>query len=60
MPTLKELRTKQFISQVDLSKMTGIAESTICRLEAGQQKPRFVTIRKLAKALKVDPSEIGF
>ncbi len=60
MPTLKQLREKQFISQADLSHKTGIAVSTICRLENGQQKPRFVTIRKLAKALKVEPGDIEF
>ena len=60
MPTLRQLREERCISQADLSKMSGVAESTICRLEQRDQKPRFVTIRKLAKALQVEPYEIRF
>ena len=48
------------MSQADLSKKTGIAESTISRLESGRQKPTFQTIRKLAEALGVEPREIDF
>jgi len=60
MTTLKDLRLKQFISQEDLAKKTGIAASTINRLENGKQKPTFKTIRKLAVALGVEPGEIEF
>jgi len=60
MPTLKELREQYFLSQVDLAKKAGVSESTINRLERGLEKPRWVTIRKLAKALGVKPGEIDF
>ena len=60
MATLRELRERRFISQADLSAKTGIAESTINRLERGRQKPRLVTIRKLAKALGVEPGDVDF
>lgn len=60
MPTLKELRGRQFLSQVDLAKKAGVTESTINRLEGSKQKPTFKTIRKLAKALGVEPGEIEF
>ena len=60
MATLKDIRHKRCISQADLSQRAGVAESTICRLERGHQKPTFRTIRKLAAALEVDPSEIEF
>ncbi len=60
MPTLKELRVRQFLSQEDLARKTGIAASTINRLEGSKQKPTFKTIRKLAKALGVEPGEIEF
>jgi transcriptional regulator with XRE-family HTH domain len=55
---LKELRLKAVLSQRDLSAKSGVAYDTICRLELGKQKPNFVTIRKLAKALDIDPSDI--
>ena len=60
MPTLKEIRERKFISQDDLSKLSGITAATISRLETGKEKPRFVTIRKLAAALGVEPGEIEF
>jgi transcriptional regulator with XRE-family HTH domain len=60
MATLKELRIRKVMSQADLSRESGVTVSAICRLERGERKPRFVTIRKLARALNVDPGEIDF
>lgn len=60
MPTLKELREKLFLSQEDLAHEAGVAKSTINRLEKGLEKPKFVTIRRLAKALGVEPGQIDF
>jgi transcriptional regulator with XRE-family HTH domain len=57
---LKELRINAVMSQRDLSIKSGVAFDTISRLENGKQKPNFVTIRKLAKALNVDPNTIDF
>ena len=60
MPTLRQLRESKFISQEDLAKRSGVATATINRLENGYHKPRFVTIRKLAKALGIEPNVIDF
>ena len=60
MSTLKELRLKLFISQADLADKAEIATETVNRLERGKRKPSFKTIRKLAKALGVEPAEIEF
>lgn len=60
MPTLPELRISRTISQRDLAKKTGVATSTISRLENGIQKPNFRTINKLADGLGVEPSEVEF
>ncbi|NQT73582.1 MAG: helix-turn-helix transcriptional regulator [Chloroflexi bacterium] len=60
MATLKELRKKRVLSQRDLADISGVSHATINRLENGLQEPRFKTIRKLAKALKVKPNEIEF
>jgi transcriptional regulator with XRE-family HTH domain len=57
---LKELRIKAVMSQRDLSIKSGVAYDTICRLERGKQKPNFVTIRKLATALNIEPSSLEF
>ncbi len=60
MPTLPELRIDRSISQRELSKKTGIATSTISRLENGVQKPNFRTIHRIADALGVEPAEVEF
>ena len=60
MQTLRDIREGKFISQVDLAKLSGVTPATISRIESGKHKPRFVTIRKLAKALGVDPGDIEF
>jgi transcriptional regulator with XRE-family HTH domain len=60
MPTLPELRISRAISQKDLANKTGIATSTISRLENGIQKPNFRTIQKLAGGLGVEPAEVEF
>lgn len=57
---LETLRKKRYLSQEDLAKRSEMTVSTINRLENGKQKPRFATIRKLAKALKVKPEYIDF
>ena len=60
MRTIKELRERLFISQEDFAGKAGMSPNTLNRLEKGLQKPRWVTIRKLAEALGVEPGEIDF
>jgi len=58
MATLKAIRESKFFSQHDLAEVTGMSVTTINRIEKGRNKPLPRTIRKIAKALGVDPSEI--
>jgi transcriptional regulator with XRE-family HTH domain len=60
MATLRELRKNLFLSQEDLAGKSGMTAGTINRLENGRQTPRLGTIRRLAKALKVNPKDIDF
>ncbi len=60
MAKLKDLRITEALSQRDLAALSGVGLTTINRLENGIQKPTFKTIRKLATALEVKPSEIEF
>jgi transcriptional regulator with XRE-family HTH domain len=55
---LREIREARFVTQAELSERTGITEATISRIEHGLQSPRISTIRKLAKALGVEPAEL--
>jgi HTH-type transcriptional regulator, competence development regulator len=53
---LKELRTERGLSQLDLEVSSGIIRTEISRIENGLRNIEFLTIVKLAEALKVDLS----
>ena len=56
---LKEVREDRFIGVRELSRISGVAHTTIVRLESQDRigvLPR--TIRKLASALDVDPKTL--
>jgi transcriptional regulator with XRE-family HTH domain len=56
---LKKLRDERVLSLRDLEELSGVSANTIWRLESGMHKqahPR--TIRKLAQALGVEPTEL--
>ena len=54
METLKDIRRRHGLSQVDLSIRSGVAQNTISDIETGRRDPRPSTLRKLAKALSVE------
>ena len=58
LPHLNDIRQRRALSQRELSKLAGVSRMTIVRLEAGGEDPFPTTIRKLAKALDVDPAEL--
>jgi transcriptional regulator with XRE-family HTH domain len=55
---LRRLRKASLLTQVDLSEITGVAQDTISALETGKREAHPGTIRKLAKALGVEPREL--
>ncbi len=55
---LKEARTRRLMTQVQLADKSGVNQVTIARIERNQVDPRFSTIRRLAKALDVDPTAL--
>lgn len=56
-PGLKRWRERAVLSQRELSQRSGVAASTIARIEMGKDAhPR--TVRRLAEALKCDPTEL--
>jgi transcriptional regulator with XRE-family HTH domain len=55
---LKEARTRRLLTQVELAETAGVNHSTIVNIERDNTEPHFRTIRKLAKALDVDPTEL--
>lgn len=55
---LRRLRLSRVLTLRDLHELSGVAYDTIHRLETGKQQARQITIRKLAKALGVEPQEL--
>ncbi len=55
---LKEVRTRRLLTQVELAEKAGVNHSTIVNIERNQTEPHFRTIRKLGKALEVEPTEL--
>lgn len=61
MPTIgkrvRRAREYQFLTQIELSEVSGIPVVTISRIENDRyrDRPRLSTLRRLASSLKVDP-----
>jgi len=55
---LRQLRESRFLTQRELAAKASVGVSTIVRVERGQQRPTFKTIKRLASALGVEPSEL--
>jgi transcriptional regulator with XRE-family HTH domain len=55
---LHELRKERGLSQEELGFESGYHRTYISQLERGKKSPSLQTIFQLAKALKVEPSEI--
>jgi DNA-binding XRE family transcriptional regulator len=58
MPTIRELRKSNFLTQEEMAAKAGIARRTLSRVETGAECPSGPTIRKIAKAVKVHPRDI--
>ena len=58
MERLKELRREQVLSLRELEERSGVSYNTIWRIEDGRQGAHPKTVRRLAEALGVQPSEL--
>jgi len=56
---LKRLRSERYLSQRELARAAGLSPATIFKLENDLAEPHPSTIRKLAQALDVAPSELA-
>jgi transcriptional regulator with XRE-family HTH domain len=52
---LRRVRTAAGLTQTALAKQSGIHRSYVSDLEAGQRNPTALTLKRLAKVLKVTP-----
>ncbi len=55
---LKAARTRRLLTQEELAEKAGVSAATVVNIERDNQEPHFRTIRKLAKALDIDPTEL--
>ena len=55
---LKALRTRRLLTQEELAEKANVSAATVVNIERNNQEPHFRTIRKLAKALGVDPTTL--
>ena len=55
---LRNARTRRLLTQVELAAKAGVSQSTIANIERNNAEPQFRTIRKLARALAVEPTEL--
>lgn len=57
---IKFHRSKRSMTQSELAMKSGLPQSHISRLERGQYSPSNVTIKKIAKALRVKPTDLDY
>jgi transcriptional regulator with XRE-family HTH domain len=55
---LKNLRIRRALTQQELADRAGISSNALNRIELNKAEPHMSTLRKLAKALDVDPTEL--
>jgi serine-type D-Ala-D-Ala carboxypeptidase/endopeptidase len=55
---LRAKRVEKFMSQAELADASGLSEAHVGRIERNEVEPHLSTIRKLARALGIEPSEL--
>ena len=55
---LRDVRAEQLLSMRELARLANVAPSTIYLIETGRSTPHLSVVRRLARALKVDPVTI--
>jgi transcriptional regulator with XRE-family HTH domain len=55
---LRNLRTRRALTQEELAEKADVGTNTVARLERNETEPHMSTLRKLARALDADPSDL--
>lgn len=56
--SLSVLRRSRLLTQRGLADRAGVSHVTVATIETGRRTPALATIRKLAGALAVEPTEV--
>jgi transcriptional regulator with XRE-family HTH domain len=58
-PSLRAVRLRRMLTQVELAAKSGVSQGTIARIETGERKRVALrTVKALGAALEVDPAEV--
>ena len=57
--TLKRHRQRRNLTMLEVSRLSGVSESQICRIESSECDPTFSTVKKLCKVYKLDLGDLG-
>ncbi len=52
---MRRLREDRLMTQADLAAKLGVSQTAVSVLESGRHRPRFDTLKRVAKALRVSP-----
>jgi transcriptional regulator with XRE-family HTH domain len=55
---LKTLRIRRALTQQELAEKAGMSSTALNRIELNKAEPHMSTLRKLAKALDIDPTAL--
>ena len=55
---LKRQRVRRALTQEELARKARLTTASVPRIERNETEPRMSTLRKLAKALDIDPAEL--
>jgi transcriptional regulator with XRE-family HTH domain len=55
---LKRQRVRKALTQEELARKSRLTTASVARIERNETEPRMSTLRKLAKALDIDPAEL--
>jgi transcriptional regulator with XRE-family HTH domain len=55
---LKRQRVRKALTQEELARKARLTTASVARIERNETEPRMSTLRKLAKALDLDPAEL--
>jgi transcriptional regulator with XRE-family HTH domain len=55
---VRRARERELLTQEELATRAGIGTATLNRIEKNRVEPHFRTIRKIARALGVDPKRL--
>lgn len=58
MPTLKDLRERALLSQIELSRVIGVTHDAVYSWESGRKQPKPEHRRKLVEVLRCSPDDL--